>query len=196
MCRRPLTRQRTRLCQSVWTWGVAEPAINLQEPACCQSRTAAKPRPETTATRTRLPTAALRRRSLLCLASIFPCSSSKFPLTPDPLFVWPSMLAAAPIAEGYRTLPARCGRSWMPPQSSGAGVACCCAWQEPSRASNPCPRTCRLGSTPHAGESGKASPRTGQQVLAVFRKGGAGQKALPHGNCEGASLWALANAHA
>ena len=36
--------------------------------------------------RTRLPTATSRTRDLLCLASIRPCSSSKFPLTPAPLY--------------------------------------------------------------------------------------------------------------
>ncbi len=57
--------------------------------------------PEATATTIRLLTAALRRRDLFRLASIRPCSSSKFPLTPAPRFARLSMLAAAPSMEGH-----------------------------------------------------------------------------------------------
>lgn len=96
---RSLARQRNRPRQSAWTEDAAWPATGPERPTWCQSRAAA-PRPETTASRTKLPMAVLRRRDRLRRASIRPCSSSKLPLTPPPLFACPSMLAAAPIREG------------------------------------------------------------------------------------------------
>jgi len=59
---------------------------------------------EATAATTRLLTAVLRRRDLLRLASILPCSSSKFPFTPTPHFARISMLAAAPSMESHELL--------------------------------------------------------------------------------------------
>ncbi len=99
-CPRPATGTPSSPRQSAWTEDAAWPATGFEEPTWCRSRRAVMPRPETTATTTKLPTAVLRRRNLLRLASIRPCSSSKFPLTPAPLCAWPSMLAAAPIREG------------------------------------------------------------------------------------------------
>jgi len=81
----PLARQRNKPRQSAWTEDAGWLAMGSEGPTWCQSRTAA-PRPETAATRTRLPTAVLRRRDRLRRACIRPCSSSKLPLTPAPRF--------------------------------------------------------------------------------------------------------------
>ena len=75
------TPNRSR--QPAWMTDPARLATGPQEPACCQSGTAARPKPEATATRTRLPTALIRKRDRLRLASRL-CSSFKSPLTPVP----------------------------------------------------------------------------------------------------------------
>lgn len=92
------TPNRSR--QPAWMTNPAWLATGFQEPACCHSGTAARPRLEATIARTRPPTALLRERDRLCRASMRPRRSLKSSLTLPPLFACPSMLVAAPIREG------------------------------------------------------------------------------------------------
>ena len=83
-CGPPPAETPNRFRQPAWMTNPAWPATGFQEPACCQSGTAAKPKLEATTARTKPPTALLRERHRLCRANIRPRRSLKSLLTPAP----------------------------------------------------------------------------------------------------------------